>query len=73
MHIVVFKLNLYSDSNINYPFFLMHIAVYDNELASGVGGDIALTDFPQYVCKMRVTEGAYERAHKVYCIHLCVS
>lgn len=49
----------------------MHIAVYDNELVSGIGDDIALTDFPQYVCKMRVTDGAYERAHKVHFTYLC--
>ncbi|XP_065940586.1 receptor-type tyrosine-protein phosphatase epsilon isoform X9 [Magallana gigas] len=48
-------------SEINYPY---EDEVYDNELVSGVGDDIALTDFPQYVCKMRVTDGAYERAHK---------
>lgn len=51
----------------------MQIAVYDNQLASGIGDDIALTDFPQYVCKMRVTEGAYERAHKVHYIYLYVN
>uniref|UniRef100_K1QW76 protein-tyrosine-phosphatase n=1 Tax=Magallana gigas TaxID=29159 RepID=K1QW76_MAGGI len=47
--------------------------VYDNELVSGIGDDIALTDFPQYVCKMRVTDGAYERAHKKLQVGLIAS